>query len=458
VQDRRLGPADAVLGRDRPAVLGGQPQHRVIHAVIVRRRAEHVHVQVARTDVAEHDRARIRPGAPIRLGDHRIQLGPEAREPGQRHGHVELVRDACHADRLRMPLPVGPQPRAGRRIHRRRSVLELREHHHPFGIIFRSSRIHKQVCRIVALQRSGQPGVRADQGQARGLEVLGGPDGGHQRPDLGLQGGGGLDARHAGQHGDRGRLGGPQPEPGRGDDREGSLAARDELGQVVTGVVGLDAAEPADHAAVGQRGLQPEQLGARRAVPDRLDAAGVGRDRAAHRRGIPGRQVHAVLQADPGRVRAQFRDRHPGTRRDLSRQRVDRIEPAQPPGGKQHRGPAGRHPAAHQSGVPALRHDRGTVTRAGEQRPGHLVDVTGADHAAGGAAEPARPVRRVPGGDVGIGEHVLGSADRDQLGEQGVHEYSPYGPALIYSALQIRVRPSVRGIHHGMGAEDTAFR
>src|SRR6516225_3587894 len=47
------------------------------------------------------------------------------------------------------------------------------------------------------------------------------------------------------------------------------------------------------------------------------------------------------------------------------------------------------------------------VTRAGDKHPGHLVDVTRADHAARDAAEPARPVRGIPGGNIRIGEHVL---------------------------------------------------
>ena len=185
---------------------------------------------------------------------------------------------------------------------------------------------------MLAAQRGGQPGVRAHQGQARCLEVLGGPDAGQQRPDLGLQHGRGLDAGHPGQHGQGGRLGGPQPEPGRGDDPEGALAARQQLGQVVAGVVGLNAAEPADHAAVGEHRFQPEQLSPGRAVPDGLDAARVGGDRAAHRGRVPGGQVHAVLQPGPGGVRPQFRDRHPRAGGDLAGQGVHRVEPAQPRG------------------------------------------------------------------------------------------------------------------------------
>jgi hypothetical protein len=40
----------------------------------------------------------------------------------------------------------------------------------------------------------------------------------------------------------------------------------------------------------------------------------------------------------------------------------------------------------------------------------------------------------------------------------GTHEYSPYGRALIYSAFQIRVRPFIRGIHHGMAVKEAVFR
>jgi hypothetical protein len=51
---------------------------------------------------------------------------------------------------------------------------------------------------------------------------------------------------------------------------------------------------------------------------------------------------------------------------------------------------------------------------------------------------------------------MLRAGDSGQLGEQGVHEYSPYGAALIYSAFQIRVRPSIPGNHHGMPESGTA--
>ena len=164
----------------------------------------------------------------------------------------------------------------------------------------------------------------------------------------------------------------------------------------------------------------------------------------------------AQVTAGAGRVRAQLRDRDPGARGHLRRQDVHRIEPAQPPGGEDHRTPGRRDSAADESGIAALRHHRRGVAAAGEQGPAYLTDVTRADHAACGAVEPAGPVRGVSGGDVGVGEHVLRAADRGQLGQQDVHEYSPYGPVLIYSAFQIRVRPFILGIHHGMAAEEEA--
>jgi hypothetical protein len=433
VQHGGLGPADPVLGRDRPAVLGGQPQDRLVHAAVARSRAEHVHVQVAHADMAEHDRARVS------LRYHVVQLGPERGQPAQRQRHIQLVRDADRADRLGVSLPVRPQGRPGLPVHGQRGILEPGEHHDPFGFIFGDGRVHQQVTGMLARQRGGQPGVRAHQGQSRRLEVLGGADP-RYRADLGHRGDGRLDIRHAGQRGERRWLGRPKEQPGGGDDPEGALAADQQAGQVVAGVVGPDAAEPADHAAVGQHRLQAEQLRPRRTVPDRLDAARVGGDRAADRRGVPGGQVDAVLEARPSRVRAQVRDRHAGAGRDLAGQRVHRVQPLQPPGG-QHDGTltpgSGRHAAADQAGVPALRHDRGAVPRAGGNGRGDRGGVGRADHAAGGPAEPARPVRGVPGGEGGIGEHVLWPGDRGQLGEQGVHEYSPYGAVLIYSAFQI---------------------
>ena len=105
-QPARLGHADAVLGADRPAELGDEPQDRVVDRLVARVGAEHVDVHVAVAEVAEQHRPGAGRHAPDRRRAPRRGSRPSA---GQRHADVELVRHAGRGDRLGVGLAQAPQ-------------------------------------------------------------------------------------------------------------------------------------------------------------------------------------------------------------------------------------------------------------------------------------------------------------------------------------------------------------
>ena len=121
------------------------------------------------------------------------------------------------------------------------------------------------------------------------------------------------------------------PEPHPGDDAEGALAADEQAGEVVAGVVLCEAVEPGDHAAVGEHGLQPDNLVAHHPVAHRLRPAGVGGRHAADRRGASRPVVDQELEPDRGQEPLERFERHASLDRDLTRHAVDRFDRGQPP-------------------------------------------------------------------------------------------------------------------------------
>ena len=101
-----------------------------------------------------------------------------------------------------------------------------------------------------------------------------------------------------------------QAQARRGDDRERSLAAAQQAGEVVTRVVLLEPVEAADDATVGQHRLDADELTPGRAVAQHVHAARVGRDRAADRRDVARAEIDAVLPARVARLPLQPRQRH----------------------------------------------------------------------------------------------------------------------------------------------------
>ena len=182
-----------------------------------------------------------------------------------------------------------------------------------------------------------QPGQLPDQVEPGRLQVLRRAQARELRADLRVQADRRRDAADPGEQDRRDRLGGPQPKPRRRDHGQCSLASGQQLGQVIAGVVGGQAGQPRHNGTVGEYCLDTEQLGPGGPVTDRADAAGVRGYGAADGGRVPGGQGDPVFQAGRCGVPAQLRDGHPGSRGDLGGEGIDRVQPAQPAGGQQHR-------------------------------------------------------------------------------------------------------------------------
>ena len=85
---------------------------------------------------------------------------------------------------------------------------------------------------------------------------------------------------------------------------------------------------------------------------------------------------------------------------------------------------------------PTVAESRDASPGAGTHDGGDLIGATWPNYAARLAAEPSRPVRRVPIGNVRIGEHVFRAGNASKFGQEVVHEYSPYGPPQAYSSCK----------------------
>ena len=200
----------------------------------------------------------------------------------------------------------------------------------------------------------------------------------------------------------RGR--GDEPEPGRGHDPERALAAAQELGQVVAGVVLDEAGEAADDLAGAEHGLDADHLRPHGPVTQDPDTAGVGGDHPADRGRVPGAEVDPEGEARVGGGARQRRQRHPGARGGLGGQRVDRQGPE--PGQADDDLARQRDAPADQAGVAALGDERHPVAPGQGHDPGHLAGRAGPDDDGRRPPEPPGPVGGVPGGDVGVHEHV----------------------------------------------------
>ena len=240
---------------------------------------------------------------------------------------------------------------------------------------------------------------------------------------------------------------GHEPEPGRGDDGERSLAPAEQAREVVTGVVLLEPVEAADHPAVGEHRLDAEQLAAGRSVAQhvhrhprwsrssrRRSRCRGRRDRrrtpSPHRARAPAaaRASRPPARSPARRARRPGRARRGGAGRGRSRRAAAPI-----------RRPARCCRPAGTTAAPASPHTRTTG--------GNLVDRGRAHDGRGRAAEAARPVANLAGDDVGIGEHVGCRRRRDaQVAEQtspsAAIAHGAYGGAKIRAC---RSAPRLRG-------------
>ncbi len=208
-----------------------------------------------------------------------------------------------------------------------------------------------------------------------------------------------------------------EPEPHGGDDRERPLAARQEAGEVVTGVVLRQTTEVRHHRAVAEHGLEAGDLPAHRAVAHDVDATGVGRHHPADGAAVTRGEVDADGEARRPHVRLHVGQGRPRPHGDLAGSHVHVAERVEAPQAD-HDLPGERHAAADQPGVAALRHQGHADGGAHAHHGGDLRRVPGAHHGRGRAAEPAGPVDAVTGRHLRVGDDVVGAHDRAQVVEQ----------------------------------------
>ncbi len=93
-----------------------------------------------------------------------------------------------------------------------------------------------------------------------------------------------------------------EPQAGARDDPERALAADEQPGEVIAGVVLQQPAQPPHRRPVGEHRLQAGDPGTRHAVPGRKRAAGVRRDHAADRRRAASGEVDGEVETLPADV------------------------------------------------------------------------------------------------------------------------------------------------------------
>ncbi len=234
---------------------------------------------------------------------------------------------------------------------------------------------------------------------------------------------------HGGRHeGDRLRVGlGTDERDGRatdgamqaqahgGDDAKGALGAAEERAEVVAGVVLEHAGQVREDGAVGEHGLDADDLQAGHAEGDDVDAPGVRGDGAADGRGVAGGEVDAVVP--PGCCRVALHVSQQGSCPDghLAGEVVDLAEEVEAAGREDDRQGIGvrrGNGAGDEAGVAALGHDGHAMVVARAQHGCDLHRRARA-HDEGRRAAPApRPVDDVLLHQGRIGEHVLGPDDR----------------------------------------------
>ena len=182
-----------------------------------------------------------------------------------------------------------------------------------------------------------------------------------------------------------------QPEPSGRDDAQRALAPAQQRRQVVAGVVLHEPAHAPHHVARAEHGFDADELLARAAEADEVDAAGVGRDRPTDGGTAPRAEVDGVPQTDGSRGALHRLDGRARAGDHLLRQRVDRVDGVE--AAQAHHQLAGqRHTTADHAGVATLRHERDLLAPAqlDESRP---PPATEPGRTTAGVAPRKRPVQ-----------------------------------------------------------------
>ena len=387
--------ADAVLGADRAAQVpdeavdlggdggdqvGGEPP-----AVLEGR--QHVDVQVAVAEVAEREHDRLRPADP---GGNGLDAALELGDPVDRDGGVELGPLRVDEDLGRELVP--EQPEVG--------LLGGGLGHDgvgdPAAVGGRREEPGDRVGDRLAAAEPGHQvplGPRVDRaGDAEdvdggrhahlGHQLEGGEPAGVDRAGQAVQVGGPVEAGECREQGAVVRQRRLEFEHGTGDHAERALGADEQLLEVVAGVVLAQGPQAVEDPAVGQHRLDAEDVAAGVAVPQDVEAAGVGGDRPADGGGAAGTPVHGQLPVDGGGGLLDLLDGATGLDGGGEPVGVDRLDPVQAGGEQQDRRAAvgqvvDRHRTAGEAGVAALGDHGGGVVGAGAHDGLNALDGVG---------------------------------------------------------------------------------
>ena len=172
-----------------------------------------------------------------------------------------------------------------------------------------------------------------------------------------------------------------------GDDAECALAADKELLQIVAGVVLAQPPQPVPDPPVGQYDLEAQGQLAGIAVAQYGDAAGVGRQIAADLAAPFGAEAQREQPVGLGGGLLQIGEDAAGLDRHRKIDRVDRADMVHAAERQDDVVPVlGRHAAADEAGIAALRHDRQSRLGADPHHRRHLRGRSRADDQPGGAA------------------------------------------------------------------------
>ena len=413
-------------------------------------------MEVPITRVAVDDRPRIR----VHRAHGLRRALDELRQATRRHRHVELVRHPLGVDDLGVALAQLPQPMPAGLVvgdHGRiRQATGFERDDELVGDIARGGPgFDEQVEGMAFGERRRHPGVTHDQLQARigeQLERLDRCQRATQRPRA-PHGGSGIREADDGD--------GPpiqprdEPQPHRGDDREGALAAREQAGEVVSGVVLGHPREASQDRPVGQDGLEATDALAHRSVPEHVDPACVGGDHPADGGRVARGEVHPDVPARLARGRLDRGQDRPRTDGDFARVGVNRADLRQP--AQRHDDLAAtRHRSTDETRVAALGNDGHPGRMAGAQHGDDLIGAAGADHGERLGPEPPRPIGLVSGAQRRIGQAVGFADDLGQPRDECLgHAPMLPRPGAGSTALRGAVRGDVRldAIEHALQAE-----
>ena len=219
-----------------------------------------------------------------------------------------------------------------------------------------------------------------------------------------------------------------------GDDAERAFGADEQVFEVVAGVVLLELVEEVHHAAVGEHDLDAHHEIAGDAVGHRIGAAGIGREIAADGATALGGERERKQPVD-GSCRLLRLDEHDARFAGHGvRGRVD-LADAVEPGQRQHHLAVERNLAADETGVAALRHDRGRRLVGELEDRRDLIDRAGTQHQRRAAViEPAaldeEGLLRARIGDGVASADDRGEA-RDQFGRQRRADMGVHGANIV---------------------------